>query len=97
MTIPKLSFNTLTRGAKQFVVQLAFEIIISSEVISCSFTPFTIVFIPASFAGAERITFFAPASRCLLASSFVKKNPVDSTTISIFSFFQGSSRGSLFA
>ena len=58
--ILKLSFNTLTTGAKEFVVHEAAEIIVSSAVISSSLTPKTIIF--ASLAGAEINTRFAPAS-----------------------------------
>jgi len=46
-------------------------------------------------AGAEMMTFFAPASRCLFAPSRSVKIPVDSMTMSTPSFFQGSWVGSL--
>ena len=51
---------TFKTGAKQFVVQLAPDIILSSEVNMFSLTPNTIV-LTSSFAGADIITFFAPA------------------------------------
>ena len=49
---------------------------------------------PAKLPGAEMMTFFAPASRCLEAASRVRKNPVDSKTISTPSSPQGSFAGS---
>ena len=80
--IPNLSFNTFANGAKQFVVQEAFEMTwwFAGSYLS-SLTPITIV-ISSLFAGAEMITFFAPASRCFAASSRFVKRPVDSTTTS---------------
>jgi hypothetical protein len=47
-----------------------------------------------SVAGAEMTTFFAPASRCLVAPSRLVKMPVDSTTTSTPRSFHGSSAGS---
>ncbi len=61
-------FNTCNIGEAQLVVQDAFEIIISSAFNISSFTPKTIVLILSSVAGADRITFLAPAVICLFAS-----------------------------
>ena len=47
-----------------------------------------------SFAGAEMITFLAPASRCLAASSRLVNSPVDSITTSTPRSPQGSAAGS---
>ena len=57
------SFNALAIGAKQFVVQEAAEMILSSAVRTFSLTLYTIVgrSLPA---GAEITTFLAPASMC---------------------------------
>ena len=49
------------------------------------------------FAGADMITFFAPALRWVDACSLVLKIPVDSMTTSILSSFQGNFVGSLIA
>ena len=57
-------------------------------------TPSTTV-TSGSFAGAETITFFAPASRCLAASARARKRPVDSITTSTPSSSHGSRAGSL--
>ena len=55
------------------------------------------VLISSDFAGAEIITFLAPALICFSASSRVVKCPVDSITTSIFNSFHGSSSGFLAA
>ena len=47
-----------------------------------------------SLAGAEMITFLAPAARCLAASSRAVKKPVDSITTSTPRSAQGSAAGS---
>ena len=57
-TIPKLSWMTLARGARQLVVQLAFETTFMLESYSSSLTPITNM--GASGDGAETMTFFAP-------------------------------------
>lgn len=49
---------TLARGARQLVVQLAFETMLMSDLYSFSFTPTTNM--GASLLGAEMITFLAP-------------------------------------
>src|SRR5215831_16857626 len=56
-------------------------------------TPINIV-ASGCFAGADIITFFAPASICFLASFASLNIPEDSSTISIFKSFQGSIDGS---
>ena len=59
------SFNALAIGAKQFVVQEAAEITVSSGFNSLWFTLYTIV--GRSFpAGAEITTFLAPALMCAM-------------------------------
>lgn len=78
-SIPKFSIITLLIGASPFVVQLAFERILSfSGLYVSSLTPKTIV-LSGFFAGELMRTFFAPAFRCLFASSRLANKPVDST------------------
>ena len=48
----------------------------------------------SSVAGAEMITFFAPAVMCFWASDALVKIPVDSTTTSAPTDFQGKFAGS---
>ena len=78
---PKASSNTLTIGARQLVVQLAFDKIVSVPSITSSLTPKTIV-LTSPVAGAEITTFFAPASMCILAFAASVKIPVLSKTTS---------------
>ena len=60
MPKPSLS-KTWTTGARQFVVQLALEMIVCFAASYFSWlTPMTIV-MSSFFAGAEMMTFFAPA------------------------------------
>ena len=62
-SMPKFSSRTLARGARQLVVQEAFDtmFIVAPSYLS-SFTPMTKV--PSTFfAGAEMTTFLAPPSR----------------------------------
>src|SRR6266849_6505680 len=67
LTIPKLSSSTLAIGATQFVVQEALDRMwCAAGSYASSLTPITIV-MSSSLAGAEMMTFFAPASRCALA------------------------------
>lgn len=88
-SIPYSSFRIFTMGARQFVVQEALLTMSSPSYVS-SLTPITIVFTRSSpFAGADMITFFAPAWRCVDACSFVLKMPVDSITTSTLRSFQG--------
>ena len=48
----------------------------------------------SSVAGAEIITFFAPAEMCFFASAALVKKPVDSMTISALTSPQGKFAGS---
>lgn len=50
--------RTFARGARQLVVQLALEMMLSSGLYSFSLTPTTNI--GASLLGAEMMTFFAP-------------------------------------
>ncbi|MFS7994680.1 hypothetical protein Hanom_Chr12g01108891 [Helianthus anomalus] len=50
--------NTLAKGARQLVVQLALETMSRSGVYSCALTPTTNI--GASLLGAEMMTFLAP-------------------------------------
>src|SRR3954447_17019205 len=92
--MPTASWATFANGARQFVVQDAFEMTswLSLSYWS-SFTPRTIV-MSGSVAGAEITTFLAPASRCLAASSRFVKKPVDSSTTSTPRSLHGSWAGS---
>jgi len=62
-TIPKLSSSTLATGARQFVVQLAFEMIRSLFFSTCELTPSTIMFVDLVLAGTVNSTRPAPAVR----------------------------------
>lgn len=95
--IPKVWSSILTRGAKELVVQLALEMILSDFRRVLWFTPRTIVLILSSLAGAERSTRLAPAARCFVARGVVKNLPVHSRTMSTLCFFQGSCAGSFCA
>merc|ERR1719356_205586 len=76
-TMPNFSCTTLVKGAKQFVVQDAFDTTVSEDLYSVWFTPTTYIG-TASLGGAEMITFLAPPPRCNSAFSFAVKTPVDS-------------------
>ena len=92
--MPKLSSSTFAKGARQFVVQEAFEMMWCSSLLYwSSFTPMTMV-MSSFLAGAEMTTFLAPASRCALALVPSVKKPVDSTTTSTPSSPQGRLAGS---
>ncbi len=93
--MPHLSCNTLATGAKQFVVQDAFEIMVS-PLYDLSLTPYTNIGV-SSLEGADIITFLAPAAKCFSQVSLVKNKPVDSTTTSAPTSFHFSSAGSLIA
>ena len=95
--MPNASCSALTTGARQFVVQDAFETILCSALRMSSFTPSTIVASISSFAGADRRTRFAPAFRCISICSRLRKTPVDSSTTSTPSLPQGSFDGSFSA
>ena len=75
------------------MVQLAADIIFSFPVKVSSLTPYTIVLILP--AGADIITFLAPAIICLFDFSSLVKNPVHSSTTSTSSSFHGKFSGSL--
>ena len=79
--MPKVSWSTLTTGARQLVVQLAFEmtLCLAASYLS-SLTPRTMV-MSSLVAGAEMMTFLTVVPRCALAFSASVKKPVDSTTI----------------
>src|SRR5690606_25554954 len=79
-TIPKLSFMIFAIGARQFVVQDAFEIIVSVAFNSLWLTPITNI--GAVLEGAEITTFLAPAFKCAEAESISLKIPVQSIIIS---------------
>src|SRR5215471_19754130 len=85
---------TLASGARQFVVQEAFEMMwcLAGSYFS-SFTPSTTVR-SGLLAGAVITTFLAPAVRCFAASSRLVNRPVDSNTTSTPRSFQGSCAGS---
>ena len=92
--MPQLSCKTLAIGARQLVVHEAFEITLwfAGSYLSW-FTPITIV-MSSSVAGAEMITFLAPAVMCFLASAAFVKWPVDSMTISALTEAHGRFAGS---
>ena len=93
-TMPNASSMALAIGAKQLVVHEALEIILSvAGSYLSSFTPMTIV-MSSPLAGAEMITFLAPAVMCFPADCASVKIPVDSTTISAPIFPHGRSAGS---
>src|SRR6266536_1694050 len=94
LRILKLSWTTLAMGARQLVVQDAFEITwcLAGSYFS-SFTPKTMV--TSSFlAGAEMITFFTGPRRCFFASLASVKRPVDSITTWAPTDSQGRAAGS---
>src|SRR3546814_15564903 len=76
-SIPRASLSTLATGARQLVVQLAFETTTCSAVSLSWLTPYTTVR-STPFAGAEISTRLAPAARCFDALSRSAKNPVHS-------------------
>src|SRR5271163_3347042 len=92
--MPKVSWSTLTRGARQLVVQLALEITLclAASYLS-SLTPRTMV-MSSLEAGAEMMTFLTVLPRWALAFSASVKKPVDSTTISAPTEAQSSLAGS---
>src|SRR5215469_17624080 len=78
--ILNLSLMTLATGARQFVVQDAFEMMwCLAESYLSSFTPSTMV-MSSPVAGAEMMTFFTVPCRCALAASALVNLPVDSMT-----------------
>ncbi len=95
--MPTVSFSTLAGGARQLVVQEAFDTTrCFSTSISWSFTPQTKV--PSMFLpGAEMMTFLAPASKCGWHLGPSTKRPVHSSTTSTFAAPQGTLPGSFSA
>src|SRR5580692_12044565 len=93
-TILNSSLSTLATGARQFVVQDAFEMMwcLAGSYFSW-FTPSTTV-MSSFFAGAEMMTFFTDPRRCFFASVASVKRPVDSTTTCAPTDSQGSVAGS---
>ena len=85
--IPKLSWITFAKGAKQFVVQDAFEIIDILGSYLSLLTPITNI--GASFDGALIKTFLAPESKWACAFSKVVNTPEQSKTYSTPSAPQG--------
>ena len=79
-TMPKLSWMTLARGAKQLVVQDALLTILSELSYFSWFTPITNM--GASAEGAEMMTLLAPPFKWAPAFSMVVKMSVDSTMYS---------------
>merc|ERR1719379_3238908 len=93
--MPNLSLMTFTSGARPLVVHEAHETtFMDAESYSSWLTPTTRVGVSASLAGAEMMTFLAPASRCLRQPSVVVNAPVDSQTYSTPVDFHGISVGS---
>lgn len=94
LMMPNFSLITFATGARQFVVQDAFEISLSFSASKVfSFTPRTIVR-SKSLPGAETRTLFAPALRCFSVPARSRNTPVDSITVSIPSFPHGRFSGS---
>ncbi|CPU66248.1 Uncharacterised protein [Mycobacteroides abscessus] len=92
--MPIESLSALASGARQFVVHDAFEMMwCAAGSYWSEFTPMTNV--ASSFlAGAEMMTFLAPASMCAFALVASVKKPVDSMTMSAPSSPQGRFAGS---
>merc|ERR1719446_782430 len=78
-TIPNFSWTTFARGARQLVVQEAFETTVSPPVYLVLFTPMTYIG-TTSFGGAEMMTFLHPPPQWSLALGSSQKMPVDSQT-----------------
>src|SRR5580704_9885281 len=96
-TMLNLSWSTLATGAKQLVVQDAFEMMLCLvRSYLSSLTPITMV-MSSPVAGAEMMTFFTGPRRCFLASSALVNLPVDSTTTCAPTDSQSSFAGSFSA
>jgi hypothetical protein len=76
-TIYQLSLSTLATGARQLVVQEAFETTVMSLVYLPSLTPITKMG-ASSFGGAEMIAFLAPPFKWAPAVGLPVNTPVDS-------------------
>src|SRR5258706_3870862 len=96
-SMPKASSSTLTSGARQFVVQEALEMILSSGLSVSWLTPITILASISFLAGTVRIHLPAPASMCFWQASREAKMPVASMQKSIWFCLCGSLAGSLSA
>merc|ERR1719298_159973 len=92
--MPNLSWIVFTSGARPLVVHDAQETTCMDESYSSWLTPTTRVGVSASLAGAEMMTFLAPASMCFMQPSVVVNAPVDSHTYSTPTSFHGISVGS---
>src|SRR5258706_15193062 len=93
-SMPNVSCSTFATGARQLVVQEAFETILcAAGSKSCSLTPMQMV-TSASFEGAEMITCSTDFFRWSDAFAFEVNRPDDSTTISAPRSPQGMSDGS---
>src|SRR2546421_3749948 len=94
LIILKVSCTTLTIGAKQLVVQDAFEMTLCLLASYLSWlTPNTSV--TSSFlAGAEMMTFFTGPRRCFFASLASVNRPVDSITTCAPTLSHGNAAGS---
>ena len=92
LTMPNSSLSTLASGPRQFVVHDALEMMFWLPSYLSSLTPSTMV-MSSSVAGAEMMTFLAPASRWPLALAALVKMPVDSTTTSTPRSPHGSAAG----
>src|SRR2546430_7987295 len=96
-SMPNESSRTLEIGARQLVVQEALEIT------SCFFGSYFSWLMPKArvkswpLAGAEMITFLAPAAMCFCASTRAVNRPEHSSTMSQPCCLCGSSEGSRFA
>ena len=90
--MPNSSLSTLASGPRQFVVHDALEMMFWLPSYLSSLTPSTMV-MSSSVAGAEMMTFLAPASRWPLALAALVKMPVDSTTTSTPRSPHGSAAG----
>jgi hypothetical protein len=90
---PIASFSGLTSGARQLVVQEAFEITVSEAFSTSWLTPKTMVASTSLPPGAEMMTFLAPPFRWAEAFSLVVKKPVHSSTTSTPSSPHGISAG----
>merc|ERR1719253_863105 len=88
--MPNFSLIVLTIGARPLVVHDAHETTsMVLESYSSVLTPTTRVGVSASLAGAEMITFFAPASMWPMQLGVSVKAPVDSHTYSTPTSFHG--------
>ena len=95
--MPNVSMSTFATGARQFVVQDALETMLC---FAGSYFSWLIPYASVRscpFAGAEMITFFAPAPMCFSALARSVKRPEHSRTTSTPCCRWGSSDGSRFA